>query len=142
MTPRALKKLAKRYMKVWTANSQGLLDIYADDDLVVEYTHFEKLEGKDNYKTMLRETYHFFPDIDVRCSKVIPNKKESSVTIFWNYYGTHQNGQLFGINPQNQKVNVNAMTVLRIEDKKVIHEKGIVDNMSLFMQLQQSKHEE
>ncbi len=142
MNAYALKKLAKNYMNIWTADSQGLLDIYADPDLVVEYTHFNKIEGVAAYKQMLKTTYNFFPDIDIRITEIIPNKKKKNITLFWSYKGTHKNGLLFGIKPQNKEVVVNGMTVLEVEKRKVVREKGIVDNMSLFMQLQEVGAEE
>lgn len=123
-------------MQIWSADSEGLLDIYADDSLTVEYTHFgQTYEGLEAYKSMLKTTYNFFPDLKITIEEMIPHKKDKRVTIFWNYSGTHENGNLFGVEASGKPITVNGMTVLTIENNRVIHEKGIVDNFSLFMQL-------
>lgn len=134
-----MRKLVDNYMKVWTADSEGLLDIYADEDLVVEYTHLNKIEGKEAFKGFLRHFYQSFPDVDVQLLEVVPNKKDNSITVFWNYTGTHQNIPLFGVQPQGKKITVNAISLLRIKNGKVVHEKGIIDNLSLLMQLNPQK---
>jgi len=131
-----LRKLADNYMQIWNAESEGLLDIYADPALQVEYTHFDGIcNGIEDYKKILQSTYRSFPDMEVTITDILPNKKDGSVTLFWNYSGTHQNTPLFGVNPSGKKISVNAMTVLKIKDEKVIYEKGIIDNLSLLMQL-------
>lgn len=135
----SLKKLAKNYMQIWNVESEGLLDIYADNDLQVEYTHYGKTYvGIAENKTMLQTTYRFFPDMKVHIDQTIVSKKTGKVTLFWSYSGTHQEGELFGFAPSGKPVTVNAMTVLTIDKKRVVHEKGLVDNMSLLMQLQQN----
>lgn len=130
-----LRKKADNYMQIWSADSEGLLDIYAVEDLVVEYTHLPKIEGIESYKKVLQSTYQSFPDLKIHIDEIFVNKKENSVTVFWNYTGTHQNNQLFGVQPSGKKIAVNGMSWLQFEDNKVVHEKGIVDNLSLLMQL-------
>lgn len=122
-------------MQIWNADSEGLLDMYADDTLTVEYTHTEKINGIESYKKYLQFTYRTFPDIKIYISEIMPNKKENTATVFWYYKGTHQNNRLFGVEPVAKPVVVNAMTLLKFSDKKVIAEKGIIDNLSLLMQL-------
>ncbi len=130
-----LQKLAKDYMHIWDANSEGMLDIYADKELIVEYTHMPRIEGVEAYKSFLQGTYSSFPDIQITLGEVICNKKENSITLYWNYAGTHQNNTLFGVAPSGKRVVVNGMTVLTVKKGKVIREKGIIDNLSLLMQL-------
>lgn len=131
----SLKRLADNYMQIWNADSEGLLDVYASKDLVVEYTHFQKIVGVADYKAFLQTTYKTFPDLKIHVAEVIPNKKKKSATLLWNYSGTHQNNVLFGVKPEEKKIAVHGMTVLTIKNKKIIHEKGIVDNLNLLMQL-------
>ena len=130
-----LKRVADNYMQIWNADSEGMLDIFADKNLVVEYTHFNKIEGIEDYKKFLQSFYHSFPDLKVNVAEIILNKKEQSATVFWSYSGTHQNDKIFGVEPANKKIVVNAMSYLKFKNKKVIYEKGIVDNLSLLMQL-------
>lgn len=130
-----LKKKADNYMQIWNADSEGLLDIYAAEDIVVEYTHLPRVEGIEQYKQALQGIYRSFPDMKIHVDEISVNKKENTVTVFWNYTGTHQNVKIFGVEPSGKKIAVNGMSFLQFEDNKVVHEKGIVDNLSLLMQL-------
>ena len=135
----SLRKRADNYMQIWNADSEGLLDVYADENLIVEYTHFKRLEGVEAYKKFLQATYKSFPDLKVDVSEIIPNKKDSSAIVFWNYIGTHQNDAIFGVEPSGKEIGVNGMTFLKFKDKKVVYEKGMLDNLSLLMQLNPNK---
>lgn len=122
-------------MQIWNADSEGLLDIYADKNLTVDYTHTGRMEGIENYKRFLQATYSSFPDMKVHINDIIANKKDESVTVFWNFTATHQNNRLFGVEPNGTPIKVSGMSFLKFKDKKVVHEQGIIDNLSLLMQL-------
>lgn len=131
-----LKKLATDYMKIWSVGNENLLDNFADKKLIVDYTHFQRpYEGILDYKLMLRMTYYYFPDLKINLKNIIPNQTNKSVTVFWEYIGTHKNGNLFGIESSNKKVKVKGITSLEIDNGLVVKEKGIVDNLSLLIQL-------
>ncbi len=134
-----LKRLADNYMQIWNADSEGLLEIYAAEDLVVEYTHSRRIVGISAYQTFLRNTYQSFPDIKIEIGEIFPNKRQEQVTLLWKYSGTHQHNVLFGIPPEGKEISVNGMTLLQIKNKKVVWERGIIDNLSLLMQLHPSK---
>jgi hypothetical protein len=57
-------------MKVWCVGNADLLDKYADTNITADYTHFEKpYKGIMNYKSMLKMTYEYFPDMKIRVQK-------------------------------------------------------------------------
>lgn len=131
-----LKNIATGYMQIWSAENADLLDKYADENITVDYTHFEKpYEGISNYKSMLEMTYDFFPDLKITIKNLIPNEAEQMVTVEWKYDGTHKNGNLFGVESSGKKISVSGITILEIKNGLVTKEKGIVDNLSLIMQL-------
>lgn len=130
-----LKRLADNYMQIWNADSEGLLDIYAEPSLLVEYTHLQPIEGIAQYKSFLQTTYRTFSNLKVNIGEIITNKKEDSITVFWSFSGIHRENVLFGVQPSGKEVSVNAMTVLTVKKGKVVREKGIMDNLSLLMQL-------
>lgn len=122
-------------MQIWNTESEGLLDIYADEELIVEYTHIQRIEGVSDYKKFLQSHSQSFPDAKVTVGEIHTDKKNEKVTLFWNFSGTHQKHTLFGVMPSGKPISVNGMTLLTIKDKKVVKEKGILDNLSLLMQL-------
>lgn len=131
-----LKQIASDYMQIWSAGNEGLLDTFADKDLTVDYTHFdEPYEGISEYRSMLEQTYTYFPDLEITLHNILPSETENSVMVVWEYTGTHQNGNLFGVEASGKEVAIQGMTLLKIEAGKVVREEGIVDNLSLMMQL-------
>lgn len=131
-----LKNIATEYMQIWSAKHADLLDKYADENIAVDYTHFEKpYEGISNYKSMLEMTYGFFPDLQITIKNLIPNEAEQMVTVEWQYDGTHKNGNLFGVESSGKKISVSGITILGIKNGLVTKEKGIVDNLSMIIQL-------
>jgi predicted ester cyclase len=136
MTKNELKDIAAAYMQVWSAGNQDLLDKYADNNITIDYPHFEKpFSGIAECKSMLEAAYSFFPDISITVEKIIPNPGYNSVTLMWEYAGTHKKGNLFGIEPSGREVLVRGMTLLEFANGKVTRETGIVDNFGLLMQL-------
>lgn len=123
-------------MKIWSARNAELLDKYADANIIADYTHFEKpYKGIADYKSMLEMTYDFFPNFKITIQDLIPKESEQKVTVEWKYDGTHKNGNLFGVESSGKKISVSGITILEIKNGLVIKEKGIVDNLSLIMQL-------
>jgi steroid delta-isomerase-like uncharacterized protein len=129
-----LKEIAENYMQIWNVGSDSLLDKWANNDLNVEYTHFQKtIVGIDEYRQVLKQTHHFFPDIKISVQEV--NVSVNKAIVEWTYTGTHQNNTLFGVDPAEKKVTVSGLSILDINGGKVVREYGIVDNLSLIMQL-------
>ena len=128
--------VATEYMQIWNAGNDGLLDKFATPGIVVEYTHFEKVyRGIEEYKAMLKMTHQFFPDLKIAIKEILLSEDKSKGTVLWEYSGTHKTGNLFGIDASGKKVNVNGITILETEGGLVRKEKGIVDNLTLIMQL-------
>lgn len=75
------------------------------------------------------------PDLENTLEEIIPNDDAQTATIMWEYTGTHEDGNLFGVESSASKVTVSGITLLKFHDGKVKEEKGIVDNLSLLMQL-------
>jgi len=129
-----LKEIAENYMQIWNVGSDPLLDKWANNDLNVEYTHFQKsIVGIDEYRQVLRQTYHSFTDIKISVQEV--NVSANKAIVKWTYTGTHQNNTLFGVDPAEKRVTVSGLSILDINGGKVVREYGIVDNLSLIMQL-------
>ncbi|MEH0152490.1 ester cyclase [Limibacter armeniacum] len=136
MDKEKLQATAMEYMKIWNAGNADLLYKYADSDIIADYTHFEKsYRGIADYKSVLEMTYNFFPDLKITIENLLPDEAEQKITVEWKYDGTHKNGNLFGVESSGKKISVSGITILEIKNGLVIKEKGIVDNLSLLMQL-------
>ena len=56
----------------------------------------------------------------------------------WTYRGTHQGQELFGIPPTGAPVEVQGITIYRIEGGRVVEEVGVGDTATLRAQLEES----
>lgn len=128
------QELAHAYMQLWNAGGVMTLEEYADPGLEVDYTHFgDTYKGIAEYTEMLHKTYEYFPDLRIDIQNIIVS--DDTATVQWQYTGTHQSGNLFGKEPTGKQVTVPGITILWFKGDKVIRESGIVDNLSLVMQL-------
>lgn len=127
--------VARRFLQVWNAGGESLVDELAAPDLVVSYTHFpEPLRGAEMFKQALRQTHEYFPDLEIAADEVIAT--EHTAVVRWTYRATHQRGELFGVEAAGKRVEVRGITLYRIERGRVQREEGVVDNLSLMTQLQ------
>ncbi|WP_051664187.1 ester cyclase [Dyadobacter crusticola] len=127
-------EIAENYMHVWSAGNDGLLEKFAAGDLHVEYTHFPKsLNGIEEYRRVLKQTYNSFPDIKILVKEI--DLSDNKAIVKWTYVGTHLNDILFGVEPSGRSVKVDGVSILDINQGKVVREYGIVDNLSLLIQL-------
>lgn len=121
-------------MQIWNAGNDGLLSDFASNDLEVEYTHFPKTyHGIEEYRQVLKQTYMSFPNIKIFINEV--QVFENKVLVKWTYTGSHLNGTLFGVEPAGKKVKVSGLSILDVFNGKVVREYGIVDNLTLVLQL-------
>ena len=134
MDSAAVENLAHRFIQVWKVGHIHLIDELAASDLVVSYPHFpEPLHGPEAFKDMLQHTHHAFPDLTIAVDDILAETDRAVVA--WRYQGTHQAGELFGVEPSGQSVEVTGMTRYHMADGRVLRETGIVDNLSLMRQL-------
>lgn len=67
---------------------------------------------------MLKQTHEFFPDLEITIKEIIPSENGSGATINWDYSGTHENGNLFGVESSGKKVTVMGMTLLKFQKER------------------------
>ncbi len=126
--------IARAFLQVWSAGHLDLLERLAHPDIVARYPHFpEAVRGRDAYRAMLEETFASFPDLRTTADRVVANGDEAAVV--WHYEGTHQHGELFGVEPAGRRVRVDGMSMYRVADGRVVEERGVADIAGLMMQL-------
>ena len=133
-TSSGVKTIARDFLQAWSVGGEGIVDTLAAPGLTVFYSHFPApVQGVEQFKEILRQTHTSFPDLKLTVQEVLGEGNQ--VVVHWRYQGTHQKGEVFGIQPRGQSVNVSGITFLRVNDGKVVEENGIVDNFSLLQQL-------
>lgn len=126
--------LARKFIRVWSVGNLELIDRLADPDIVVSYSHFpEPLEGRVQFREMLEETFHYFPDLVTTPRKVIAGTDTAAVE--WVYEGTHENGEMFGVEAHGTRVRVRGVTIYEMQEGRIHQERGVVDVLGLMGQL-------
>lgn len=134
MNDQSPKAIARRFIQAWNAGGQGVVDELAHPDLLVHYSHFpQPLRGREAFKEALTQTFASFPDMRIEADE--PLVAGDRAVVQWRYRGTHQAGELFGVQPGGTTVRVDGITVYRIVDGQVVEERGIVDNLGLLQQI-------
>ena len=132
--PTDVEAIARRFIQAWNAGCRDIVDELAATDLMVSYTHFpEPFRNPESFKDMLADTHRSFPDLSIEVDDLVSDG--TRVVVHWTYRGTFQQGEMFGVQAAGQPVEVVGVTMYRIEDGEVKSERGIVDNLSLMMQL-------
>jgi steroid delta-isomerase-like uncharacterized protein len=130
----AVKTIARDFMQAWSVGGENIVDTLAAPNLTVFYSHFPApIQGVEQFKEILRQTHASFPDLKLTVQAVLGEGDQ--FVVHWRYQGTHQKGEVFGIQPRGQPVSVSGITFLRVNNGKVVEERGIVDNFSLLQQL-------
>lgn len=134
MPVKGVERVARAFIQVWSAGNLDLLDRLASEDLEVNYSHFpEAIVGRQAFRSTLEETFTHFPDLETTTRTVVADGEHAAVE--WQYQGTHQHGELFGVQPEGRHVRVSGMTFYRILKGRVVEERGVADVLGLMQQL-------
>jgi steroid delta-isomerase-like uncharacterized protein len=126
------KALARRPWEeiVNQANLEAIDEIYPAD--IVWHVPEGDIQGSEQVKHFVGMYLSAFPDINVTVEDVIV-EGEKAVTR-WTMRGTHQ-GELMGIAPTGRHIEVEGITIHRIEGGKIVEEWERYDNLSVMHQL-------
>ena len=134
LTAREVERIAREFLQVWTVGNLDVVDRLASEDLEVRYSHFpEAIVGRQAFRSTLEETFRHFPDLETTARTIVADRERAAVE--WQYQGTHQNGELFGVRPSGRQVRVSGMTFYRILNGRVVEERGVADVLGLMQQL-------
>lgn len=134
MNDPVVEDVAREFIQVWSAGNLDVLDRLAGEDITVRYSHFpEPVEGRAAFRATLEETFSHFPDLKTTAEAVVARGEQAAVE--WWYTGTHEHGELFGVEPSGRRVRVAGMSFYRIIDGKVVEERGVADVVGLMQQL-------
>jgi steroid delta-isomerase-like uncharacterized protein len=127
------KAIARRFVRVWDTDDPSILDELAAPDIRVSYPILPgPIKGVGAFKDVLAGIRTGLPDITIEVGNVIA--EGDFVVVPWTIRGTHL-GSLLGIAPSGQQVNWGGITIYRIEDGRVIDERGEEDGLGLLRQI-------
>ncbi len=125
------KALARRS---WEIVNEGSLDtleeVYADNFILHEPD--EDVRGIEGLKQFVSMIFGAFPDLRVTVEDELA--EGDKVVSRWTAQGTHQ-GELTGITPTGNQVDISGITIHRIEDGKIVEEWENWDALGLMQQI-------
>jgi steroid delta-isomerase-like uncharacterized protein len=123
------KALARRWTEILTQGNFDLAEeIYASDFVAHDPTMPEDVRGVEGRKEFYSMYRSAFPDADITIEDQVA--EGNTVATRWTGRGTHQ-GELMGVPPSGNRVEVMGVTISRIEGGKIVEEWGIYDALGM-----------
>lgn len=109
------KDLARRDIEeVWNEGNLDLVDEYVAEEFVLHDPAMpDDLRGPAGYKEVVTMYRTAFPDAHITIEELVA--EGDTVVVRWTGRGTHE-GELMGIEPTTNEVEVPGMTVVHVED--------------------------
>lgn len=126
----------KMYTRVWDdIMNKGQLDKFNDSNFtkdVVFHASPNDIVGIDSARAYYANFSTGFSNISFNIKDVFGS--ENKIVKHWNFKGTHT-GDFFGIPATNNKVNIDGVTLVTMENGKIAEERDFMDNLDFMQQL-------
>ena len=126
----------KMYSHVWDEIiNKRKLEMFNDSNFtknVVMHTSPTDVVGIDSARAYYANYLTGFSDVTFTVKDVFG--MDNKLVKHWNFKGTHT-GMFFGIPATNKKVDIDGVTLVRMEDGKIAEERDFVDNLEFMQQL-------
>lgn len=131
----ANKRKAHRAYDVWDGDDEEVLDEFMAEDVVLHKPDYMggTVQGLDAYKKNLRMVRAAFSDLFFRAHEVVA--EDDKVIGYCSFGGTHD-GNMMGIEPTGNSVEVSDFVMYRFEDGKVAEVTSRPDFLGLLLQVE------
>lgn len=122
-------QLLEHLLTLW--NSHDVSDagkIYAENYVGLDVTDHTRVQGIAGVGRQLARFYTAFPDLVFKAEEVVMEEKRA--VMYWTARGTHQ-GVLLNIPPTGRRVRVNGVTMLCVENGKIVQATHLWDMAAL-----------
>ena len=125
--------LARRWAEICNQANLDLADeIYAPDCVLYDPTMPEDMRGGEGAREFYSMYRSAFPDADITIEDQLAER--DMVATRWTARGTQQ-GELLGVPPSGNRVEIAGMTISRAEGAKVVEEWNNYDALGLMQQI-------
>ena len=125
------KALARRSWEIIDQHNPDLIDeMYAPD--FVWHEPDQVIQGSEEAKQFVSTFFEAFPDLNVTVEDEIA--EGDKVVTRWTIRGTHQ-GELMGMAPTEEQIELKGITIHRIEGDKIAEEWERYDSLGMMQQL-------
>ena len=125
------KALARRSWEIVNQHNPDLIDEFYTPDLVWHEPD-QDIQGSEEAKQFVSTFLEAFPNLNVTLEDEIA--EGDKVVTRWTIRGTHQ-GELMGIAPTEEQIELKGITIHRIKGGKIAEEWERYDNLGMMQQL-------
>lgn len=126
----------KMYSRVWDEIiNNGKLDLFNDSNFtsnVIIHSSPTDIVGIDSVRAYYANYIAGFSNIKFTIKDVFG--MGNKLVKYWNFKGTHT-GVFFGIEPTGKQVDLDGVTLVRMENGKIAEERDFFDNLEFMQQL-------
>src|SRR5215208_2186107 len=127
------KAIARRWADIWNQGNLDLVDeIYAPDYVNHDLTMPDDVRGVEGVREFYSKYLNTFSDAEITIEDQLA--EGDKVVTRWTARGTHT-GELMGVPPSGNRVEVAGITISRIEGGKVAEEWDSYDALGLMQQI-------
>lgn len=115
--------------------TQGNIDLIDEitTDTPVEHGGFGDIHGRDAIKEMMTNLRAAIPDFSATVEDVLA--EDDRVAMRVTLRGTHDGGEIMGLEPTGKSFEIPNMVITRLEDGKIAERWQVADNLELMQQL-------
>ena len=127
------KALHRRIIdEIFNQGDMAVIPELVDEHFVYHGIGGRDVNGTEGFERMVRFVRNAFPDLHVTMEDVLTEGDKVIIRI--NYRGTHK-GELFGVSPTNNPVNMDEIIIAIWKDGKEVEAWGILDMYTMMQQL-------
>jgi steroid delta-isomerase-like uncharacterized protein len=127
------EKVRRFFQEAFNEGTLSVADeIFASDYVLHDPTTPEEISGPEGIKQFVQMYRSAFPDTHITVEDLIAEGDE--VVTRWTGRGTHQ-GELFGVAPSGNQVEVSGITISRFEGGKIVEDWTNSDTLGLMQQI-------
>lgn len=132
MTVEENKDIVRRMANIINSGDLSSLDELLHEDVIYRSSAGEETRGIEEFKELIRVYQEAFTDLEVSPGEMVG--EGNTVFGFYRQQGTHT-GELLGIEPSNNEMNLMVSSKLVFENGKLVEEVDIFDSLDFMRQL-------
>lgn len=118
--------------EVWNGRNYDHIDELYAADYVFDYRPYSEPKGRETIPEAVERAYASFPDYHEELVQLVA--EDDTVVVHMRITGT-QRGPWGPVPPTGKPVDYEEIAILKFRDGQVVHQHGIVDNLSALRQL-------
>lgn len=125
--------LIEKYIEAWNNKNLSALDEMVDSQYKFYLPSINPTPmSSEQFKGWYKSIYHGFPDVHYDIKEILADGNK--VIVWWIFTGTHENDYQ-GLAATGNKLEAGAIEIFKIQNGKIIEERGEVDAMGMSQQL-------